>query len=507
MQEEDLKPLLEVTSLSKTFGSVVANDQISFQVAPGEIIGVLGENGAGKSTLMNMISGLISPDSGTIKLRGEEIKFKSPREAAETGIGMVHQHFKLAGALTVAENLALGDSRWGKGRLRLGEMIKQLSAMAQRLGITLDFNQCVDELTVGQQQRVEILKVLSRQPHVLILDEPTAVLTREERPALFSLVAELAAQGTAVILISHKLEDILESCQRVIVLRQGRVVSTSYVKGKSREDLIRLLVGNELPKLHREPVQTLVSETLLSVIDLGLVRTDGTCAAEHVNFTLESGEVLALCGVDGNGQSELIMALAGMLKPSSGYIRYWFQKTEKCLEAHEIRARGVCHIPEDRLRDGIMDQAGLVDNFLLTQLDNPLFNKGGILKSQALRNSVDQAVKKYEIRTASVDTPMGKLSGGNQQKLVLARELFRDPRVVLAAHPTRGLDVQTIAFVNNQLLASRANGAGVLLVCADLNEAWQMADRIMVMSAGQLYGPVSLSETSLQEIGQWMTAR
>lgn len=507
MQAGDSKPLLEVTGLSKRFGNVVANDQISFQVAPGEIIGVLGENGAGKSTLMNMISGLISPDSGTIKLRGKEIQLKSPREAAEAGVGMVHQHFKLAGSLTVAENLALGDARWGRGRLRLDEMITQLSAMAQRLGITLDFNERIDELTVGQQQRVEILKVLSRQPHVLILDEPTAVLTREERPALFSLVAELAAQGTAVILISHKLEDILESCQRVVVLKQGKVVNTSFVKGKSREDLIRLLVGDDLPKLHREHVDTLATETLLSVSDLNLVRTDGTCAAEHISFTLESGEVLALCGVDGNGQSELMMALAGVVPPTSGCIRYWFQNSDARLDAHDIRSQGVCHIPEDRLRDGVMDQASLVDNFLLTQLYNPLFNQYGVLNSKEIRSAVAQAIQEYEIRTASMDTPIAKLSGGNQQKLVLARELSRQPRVVLAAHPTRGLDVQTIAFVNNQLLASRARGAGVLLVCADLNEAWQMADRIMVMSAGQLYGPVPLSETSLQEIGQWMTAR
>ena len=508
MQVEKIAPLLEVRGLTKRFGSVVANQNISFHVAPGEVIGVLGENGAGKSTLMNMISGLIRPDAGTILLRGQTVEFTSPREAAMAGVGMVHQHFKLAGALTVAENLALGDVRWGRRRLRLEPMIEQLQAIAERLGIEMDFHARIDQLTVGQQQRVEILKVLSRQPQVLILDEPTAVLTREERPALFSLVAELAAQGTAVILISHKLEDILESCQRVVVLRQGEVVNTSLVAGKSREDLIRLLIGDDLPKLHREPFQTTSTDTLVRVRDLTLVRADGTCAAEKINFSLETGEVLALCGVDGNGQSELVLALAGLMKPTAGQIQYWFQKNAaQVLDAHTVRQGGVCHIPEDRLRDGVLEQASLVHNFLLTQLYHPLFNQYGLLKIKALREVVQQAIQYYEIRTVNKDTFISQLSGGNQQKLVLARELYQEPKVILAAHPTRGLDVQTITFVNNQLLACRAKGAGVLLVCADLNEAWQMADRIMVMSAGQLYGPVSVSTTSLQEIGQWMTAR
>lgn len=507
MHVESSAPLLEVSGLTKRFGSVLANENISFHVAPGEIIGVLGENGAGKSTLMNMISGLIRPDAGTICLQGQSRVFSSPREAAAAGVGMVHQHFKLAGALSVAENLALGDARWGKRRLRLAPMIMQLQAIVKRLGIEIDFQARVDSLTVGQQQRVEILKVLSRQPQVLILDEPTAVLTREERPALFALVAELAAQGTAVILISHKLEDILESCERVVILRQGRVVNTSPVAGKSREDLIRLLIGDDLPKLHREPVQVSTTKNLVQVRDLTLMRSDGSCAAEKINFNLEAGEVLALCGVDGNGQSELMLALAGLLKPVTGHIQYWFQNQTKALDAYEVRTGGVCHIPEDRLRDGVLDQASLVDNFLLTQLSYPLFNQHGLLKTGALREAVQQAIQKYEIRTANADSAIAKLSGGNQQKLVLARELYQEPQVVLAAHPTRGLDVQTIAFVNNQLLGCRARGAGVLLLCADLNEAWQMADRIMVMSAGRLYGPVSVSNTSLQEIGQWMTAR
>jgi len=499
--------LLEIDHLSKRFGAVLANQDISFDVGHGEVVGILGENGAGKSTLMNIISGLITPDAGQIKLNGAPVQFSSPRDAAAAGIGMVHQHFKLVGALTVAENLALGDPRWSRGRLRLTELRQATESIAGRLGMSLAFDQRVDRLTVGEQQRVEIMKVLARRPRLLILDEPTAVLSAEERPALFQMVAELAAQGTAVIIISHKLEDILESCRRVVVMRQGRVVSISEVGGKSKQDLIRLLVGDDLPVLEKAPPQTRSVECLLAVDDLVVARADRSVAVDRASFTLHSGEILALCGVDGNGQTELIHAIAGMLSPQSGTLKYWFAADGRRLDAAQVRAGGVSHIPEDRLRDGVLRHACLADNYLLTQLGDRRFNRRGWLRPKPVRSALKKAISEYSVRAPGETALMSQLSGGNQQKLVLARELESQPRLILAAHPTRGLDVQTIAFVNNQLLECKARGAGVLLASADLAEAWQVADRIMVMSAGKLHGPVPINETSIQEVGRWMTER
>lgn len=499
--------LLELEGITKWFGPLTANNDVSFAVGRGEVVGVLGENGAGKSTLMNIISGLITADEGIVRLDGDVVRFDSPRAAAQAGIGMVHQHFKLVGALTVAENLALGDPRWGRGTLRLGRLKTDVLPIAERLGMAGSFDRRVDRLTVGEQQRVEIMKVLSRKPKLLILDEPTAVLSREERPALFKMVAELAAQGTAVLLISHKLEDILESCRRVVVMRQGCVVSVSDVGGKTRHDLIRLLVGDDLPALVPRTESMAAPGKLLAVDSVSIRRPNGTLALDGISFDLYPGEVLALCGVDGNGQTELVQMLAGLLAPDSGRLQYWFHAGGGYLDPSQVRMGGVSHIPEDRLKDGVLSAASLADNFLLTQLNDSRFNKAGWLFPKALGRVVEQAIGDFAIRAPGAETLMSQLSGGNQQKLVLARELTNDPKVVIAAHPTRGLDVQTIAFVNNQLLLKRAQGVGVLLSSADLNEVWQVADRIMVLSAGRLHGPVRLSDTSIQEVGRWMTER
>jgi len=504
---EDGPALLEVDGITKRFGGVAANSAVSFSVGHGEVIGILGENGAGKSTLMNIISGLLSPDEGQIRLDGRPAAFASPRDASAAGIGMVHQHFKLVGALTVAENLALGDPRWGRGALRLSRMRESLRDIAGRLDMARCFDRQVDKLTVGEQQRVEIMKVLSRRPRLLILDEPTAVLSREERPALFQMMAELASHGTAVVIISHKMEDILESCRRVVVMRQGKVVGISPVDGMGRQDLVRLLVGDDLPALAPRTPSGSAPQRLLGVSALTVTRPNGTVALRDVSFDLYGGEILALCGVDGNGQTELIQALAGLVAPDGGTLDYGFNRGRGYPGAARLRRHGVAHIPEDRLRDGVLAGASLSENYLLTLLADARFNAHGWLRPGPLRGALRKAIADYAIRVPGEQARMAQLSGGNQQKLVLARELERGPRLILAAHPTRGLDVQTIAFVNNRLLDRRAAGAGVLLACADLGEAWQMADRIMVLSAGRLYGPVPLAQTSIQEVGRWMTER
>ena len=503
------RPLLAVRGVTKVFGATVASDAVDLEVWPGEIVGILGENGAGKSTLMNMIAGLIAPDGGEIVLDGESVVFASPRDAAAAGIGMVHQHFKLIGSLTVAENIALGDPRWGRGVLRFEPLRREVGALAAALGMAVDFDRRVDELAVGEQQRVEILKVLSRRPRLLILDEPTAVLTQDERPGLFRMMAELAARGTAVIIISHKLEDILETCKRVVVMRGGRVVDAAPVSGRSRADLVRMIVGENLPNVSRGAKADAPSAPLMTVEALTIGRPNGTRAVEGASFTLMSREILGLCGVDGNGQSELIHALSGMLRPLSGRVVYHLEGAPAgaWLDAAALRRLGLCHIPEDRHRHGILSAFPLTANYLLTHLGLRDFNRSGWLRQRTIRSRVTEAVAAFEVKAAGPQAIMSHLSGGNQQKLVLARELAAAPRIVIAAHPTRGLDIRTIAFVKQQLLRMREGGAGILLLSADLADIWEIADRVVVMTNGRLRGPVAVADTTLQEVGHWMTTQ
>jgi general nucleoside transport system ATP-binding protein len=460
-------------------------------LAPGEVLGVLGENGAGKSTLMNILAGLVQPDRGSIRVGGKSVQFKTPQDAIAAGIGMVHQHFKLVDNLTVEENLALGDPRWGRGVIDYAQIRKEIAALAADLGIRIDPGARIDELPIGRQQQVEILKSLWRRPRVLILDEPTALLAPEERQGLFDLVRRMKAQGAAVILISHKLEDIVACCDRVLVMRQGRVVDSGPVAGRSQADLVRMVVGGELaPVPHKESAG---GEALLSVEDLQVRRTNGSVAVAGASFELRAGEILGLCGVEGNGQSELMQTLAGILAPTEGKVLY--------------RSKSIAHIPEDRLRYGLIASMTLAGNWLLGQLDDARFNRRGWLRWPQVCESVREALASHDVKVPGERARAEQLSGGNQQKLVLARELARNPSIILAAHPSRGLDVRTVVFVHRALLEARDRGAAVLLLSADLAELWAIADRIMVMVEGRLRGPVPVSQTSQQEIGHWMTVR
>lgn len=499
-------PLLELRGVTKRFpGGVIANDDVSLSLAAGEVLGVLGENGAGKSTLMNILTGLVAPDAGEIRIDGLATQLASPRDAAAAGIGMVHQHFKLIDTLTVQENLALGERRWGWPIIDYGRLRKTLGALAHELGIALDLRTPVNRLSVAQQQQVEILKALSRKPRILILDEPTSVLAPDERGRLFDMVARLKASGTAVILISHRLEDILKTCSRVVVMRQGRVVGGGVVAGLERADLVRMIVGTSLPGIeHRAPS---AGRPVLTVEQLVLQHPNGLPAVAGATFELRAGEIAALCGVDGNGQSELVELIAGMRSPQSGKLVYHLAGSQHLgpLTPAALRALGVAHVPEDRVRHAVVSAFSLTDNWLLTNLWSALFAPGGWLRPERARDSCGEAIRVYDIRARSAMDPLRTLSGGNQQKFVLARELANAPGLVLAAHATRGLDVRTIDFVLRELLGARDGGAAVLLLSADLDEVWHIADRVMVMSRGHLRGPVSLSATTRQEVGHWMT--
>ncbi len=497
-------PLLELRGVTKRFpGGVVANDDVSLSLAAGEVLGVLGENGAGKSTLMNILTGLVVPDAGEIRIDGLA-HFVSPRDVAAADIGMVHQHFKLIDTLTVEENLALGDRRWGWPVIDYGRLRETLGALARELGLALDLAARVNRLSIGQQQQVEILKALSRRPRILILDEPTSVLASEERGHLFGMVARLKESGTGVILISHRLEDILETCDRVVVMRQGRVVGGGAVVGLDRADLVRMIVGESLPGIEHRAAST--GRPVLTVEQLLLQHPNGLPAIAGATFELLAGEITALCGVDGNGQSELIELIAGMRNPQSGKLVYHLAGSEHVgpLAPAALRALGVAHVPEDRLRHGVISAFSLTDNWLLTNLWSGRFAPGGWLRPERARISCDGAIRVYDIRARGATDLLRTLSGGNQQKFVLARELADTPGLVLAAHATRGLDVRTIDFVLRELLRVRDRGAAVLLLSADLDEVWHVADRVMVMSRGQLRGPVSLGATTRQEVGHWM---
>jgi len=471
----------------------------------GEVLGVLGENGAGKSTLMNILAGLVMPDAGDIRLDGVPTRLAAPRDAVAAGIGMVHQHFKLIDTLTVQENLALGDHRWGRRVVDYARLSRTIGSLARELGMHFDPTARIDRLSVGQQQQVEILKALSRNPRILILDEPTSVLAPEERGGLFDMIARLRERGTGVILISHRLEDILQTCERVVVMRQGRVVGGGAVAGLNRADLVRMVVGESLPRIEHRAAHA--GRPVLTVEDLVLRRPNGLPAIAGANFELRAGEITALCGVDGNGQSELVELIAGMRSPQGGKVVYHLGGTQHAgpLSPAALRALGVAHVPEDRLRYGLIGAFSLTDNWLVTNLWNRIFAPGGWLRPQRARIRCDEAIRAYDIRTGGPADLLRTLSGGNQQKFVLARELADAPKLVLAAHATRGLDVRTIDFVLRELLRARDSGAAVLLLSADLDEAWEVADQVMVMSRGQLRGPVALSATTRQEVGHWMT--
>ena len=496
-----IAPALSLRSISKQYPGVLANDQVSLTLARGEVLGVLGENGAGKSTLMNIVSGLVAPDSGEIEIDGEPATFASPGDAIDRGIGMVHQHFMLVPTLTVAENVVLGDQRIKAGRLDLDAPSRRIREIGERIHLPVDPGAEVGSLDVGGRQRVEIVKALHRDARILILDEPTAVLSRPESAGLFAMIKALSAGGTSVILISHKLDDIFEVCDRVVVMRGGRVVGERVVAETSAEDLIRLMVGEDLAPPERAEHEA--GDVLVAVSDVAVVRDNGAVAVEGASFEIRRGEILALAGVEGNGQRELVEAICGLRDPTHGAVAHHLSDNGGST-VRQLRQAGVRHVPENRHESGILAGLPLTENLLLTHFFSPLFNRLGWLKRTVARSSLSQIIDTFDIRATGTQVTVDTLSGGNQQKLVLARELAENPDVLIAAHPTRGLDVRTIAFVHRQLVERSGRGMAILLVSSDLAEIWQVADRVMVAAGGRIKGPVAVADTDIRQVGAWM---
>jgi general nucleoside transport system ATP-binding protein len=500
-----LTPLLEVRGLTKSFGSLRANDHVSFSIFPDEIVGIVGENGAGKSTLVKLLGGVLAPDSGEIFVAGAPASLRTPADAQRAGIALVHQHFNLISSLSVEENLVLGRPDLRRGILRFRQIRLAFQRIAEDLGTQLPFSAKVSEISVGGCQQVELIKALSESPRLLILDEPTAVLPPSEREHLLRFIRRLKARGTSTILISHKLDDLYDCCDRAIVMRAGAMVGESDLRPEDRTDLIRMIVGAELPVPDIRAGSR--GEPAISVRELVIHRADGTVAIDRGSFDLHAGEIVALCGVEGNGQTELLQALAGMVPTKAGEVAYATSKrsvgADEAAGHYPLR---VAHIPEDRLKHGVVGNFTLTENWLFRKLGKRRYASAGFLRRKHAFKAASEAIVANDVRASGPRARMSALSGGNQQKFVIARELEDDVAIILAGQPTRGLDLRTVAAIRNRLVAERARGAAILLVSADLSEVWDIADRVMVVSRGRLRGPVPVCETSLAEVGRWMTA-
>ncbi len=492
---------LELRGITKRFGSLVANDSIDLTVEPGEIHALLGENGAGKSTLMNVLYGLLQPDQGQILLDGKAVRFHNPGDALAAGIGMVHQHFMLVPVFTVAENVMLGVERTTVlGLLNRRRARKDVLELSSRYGLAVDPDALVENLPVGIQQRVEIVKALHREASVVILDEPTAVLTPGETNELFRIMRELQASGKSIIFISHKLKEVQEIADRITVLRRGEVVG-SPPPTATDEELASLMVGRAVElTVHKEPARP--GDVVLELEGLRVENAAGRAVVDGVSFKVHSGEIVGVAGVQGNGQTELCEAIMGLLPANDGSIH---------VDGHDLtgaRTRvvlesGVSYIPEDRLEDGIVERFSLADNLVLDVYNRPPYASGLVLHVDAIREGAAKHMEEYDIRATSIDMTAGTLSGGNQQKVIVARELGRDVRLLIANQPTRGLDVGSIEFVHHRIVAARDQGAAVLICSTELDEIYALADRIVVMYEGRIAGERPPT-VSIEELGLLM---
>jgi simple sugar transport system ATP-binding protein len=477
---------LELTGITKRFGSLVANDHIDLAVQPGQIIGILGENGAGKTTLMNILYGLLQPDEGEIEVGGTRQVFRSPKDAIRAGIGMVHQHFMLVPVFTVAENVTLGMERTrGFGLIDRRRTRRDVRELSERHGLDIDPDARVGDLPVGVQQRVEIVKALLREASVLILDEPTSVLTPGETEDLFRIMRGLRAGGKSIVFISHKLNEVQEIADTITVIRRGSVVGQRPPTASDAE-LASLMVGRSVElRVSKGPARP--ADVVLDVAGLTVAGEHGQAAVNDVSFQVRAGEILGVAGVQGNGQTELCEALMGLRPAAAGSVHLDGRDVSRATPRHRLRA-GIGYIPEDRQADGLVAAFSVEDNLILDVYDRPPFASGITLDLAAIRATAAERVEQFDIRTTSAATSVGTLSGGNQQKVILAREIGRDVKLLVASQPTRGLDVGSIEFVHRRIVEQRDQGVAVLIVSSELDEIYALADRIAVMYEGRFTG-------------------
>lgn len=499
---DDRSIALEARNLTKRFPGVVANEDVSLQVRQGEILALLGENGAGKSTLVKMIYGLYSPDEGEIFIKGEQVRLKGPRDAIRRGVGMVHQHFQLVPVFTVAENVILGDEPHRSVFVNMKAARERVKQLAEDFGLKVDVDAKVEDLPVGTQQRVEILKALYRHADVLIMDEPTAVLTPQETDDLLRVMRGFADNGVAVIFITHKLREVLAVAHRIEVLRGGKVVGTTRPADTDAAGLAQMMVGRSV-LLTVDKAEAKPQDVVLDVVDLTAENDIGLPAVRDVSLQVRAGEIFGIAGVEGNGQRELVQALTGLRKCTAERVTVLGQDALG-KSPHHIHAMGVGHVPEDRETDGLVGPYSVADNMVLDRYDEPDFARRGVRRRGAIDELATTLVADYDVRTPSIQTTVQSLSGGNKQKVVIARELAANPALLIASQPTRGVDVGSIEFIHSQIVAARDGGAAVLLVSAELDEVLGLADRIGVMYDGKIVAVLEAADADRAHIGRLM---
>ena len=491
--------VIEMREITKIFGEFVANDHINLNVRRGEIHALLGENGAGKSTLMNMLAGLLEPTSGEIAINGEVVKIDSPSKAAHLGIGMVHQHFMLVDAFTVAENIILGSETTKNGVLNIKQAVKEIKELSERYGLEVDPTAKVADITVGAQQRVEILKTLYRGADLLIFDEPTAVLTPAEIAELLKIMKTLVKEGKSIILITHKLDEIRAVADSVTVIRRGKSIQTVPVAGATNADLAEWMVGRSV-SFKTEKIAPNPKEVVLSIKDLVVNENRGIPAVKGLSLDVRAGEVVGIAGIDGNGQSELIQALTGLRKVKSGEILI---KGENIVgkTPRQITEMKVSHVPEDRHKYGMILDLTLAENFALQTYYKEPLSKNGLLNYGKINEYARNLMAEFDVRAASEVVAGRAMSGGNQQKAVIAREIDRDPELLIISQPTRGLDVGAIEYIRKRIIGERDKGKAVLVVSFELDEILDVSDRIAVIHDGTIHGIVDPAKTNKQELG------
>jgi ABC-type uncharacterized transport system ATPase subunit len=500
---EQSTPVLEVRNITKAFPGVVANEDVSLKLYPGEILALLGENGAGKSTLMNIIYGLYHPTSGEIWAKGKQVRFNTPREAIAEGIGMVHQHFQLVPVMTVAENVMLGSETVKNGLLDTRSVAARISELSSRYSLDVDPYAIIEDLPVGVRQRVEIVKTLYRNADILILDEPTAVLTPQEIEGLFDVMGLLKKQGKSIIFITHKLKEVLRIADRIAVLRGGKVVGEADPQTATQASLASMMVGREVI-LTVEKEESLPKAVVLELKDVQ-ARTDlGEPALRGVSFKVHAGEIVGVAGVQGNGQTELVEVITGLRHTDSGSIRISGKEMTNATPRQIMQDGESCHVPEDRHAYGMVDSYSVAHNLVLNTYYQRPFSRFGTVNEKAINQQAEQLVEKFDVRTPSVFTSGGSLSGGNQQKMVVAREFSRPIKLLIASQPTRGIDVGSIEFIHNQIVAKRDEGIAVLVVSSELDEILALSDRIVVMYKGEVIGIVPRAEATREGLGLLM---
>ncbi|WP_276953378.1 ABC transporter ATP-binding protein [Enterocloster lavalensis] len=498
--------IIEMLGITKEFPGIIANDNITLQLKKGEIHALLGENGAGKSTLMSVLFGLYQPEKGVIRVKGQEVKIKGPLDANALGIGMVHQHFKLVHNFTVLQNIVLGMETVKHGLLKMDDARKKVMELSERYGLYIDPDALIEDITVGMQQRVEILKMLYRDNEIMIFDEPTAVLTPQEIDELMQIMRNLVEEGKSILFITHKLDEIKAVADRCSVLRRGKYIGTVDVASVSKEEMSEMMVGRKV-SLTVEKTPASPGKTILEVDHISVkshLEGHTKLLVNDVSFQVRSGEIVCIAGIDGNGQTELVHAITGLGAMSSGSVALNGEDVTKKTIRHR-NTHGLSHVPEDRHKHGLVLDYNLAYNLVLQQYFEPRFQKASFLKNEEIYKYADQLIEQYDIRSGEgADTVVRSMSGGNQQKAIVAREIAREHDILLAVQPTRGLDVGAIEYIHRELVKQRDAGAAILLISLELDEVMNLSDRILVMFEGSIVAELDPQEVTVQELGLYM---